>query len=784
MKVFDTWRCALLTSACAVAMFGPAGAALAADAADATAKPAASSDNAGEILVTARKVVEKLNDVGMSITAMQGEKMQALGIASPEQLAKAVPGFNFARSSFGVPVYTLRGVGFYDTGPGATPAVSVYQDEVTLPFSILSRGAGLDVKRVEVLKGPQGTLYGQNNTGGAINYIANRPTKELAAGFDASYGSYDKITAGGFISGPLSDTVRARIAAETENGGGWQRSYTRGESHGAARYYSGRMLLDWDPSSALSIKFNLNGWVDKSDTPTAQLAAVVAPPVPSAPVLALRAAAAAYPTTPPDARYTDWDPGKRYRRDQNFWQSSVRGDLDLGSVTLTSITSYGEFNQNDLMDLDGLAVQSYDTGTKAKVSVFSQELRLSGKADKLTWMVGGNYANDKVNSTGDLWPTLSAYPFHEAGSYYKMDNKSVGVFANLDYAITETLKLVGGIRYSDVRMRNDSCTYDSGNGQVIGLQIANAAAHGVTITGANGAQVTLLDGRVRTCMTLNSTTYLPGVVSGQLNQNNVPFNIGLHWKAAPDSLLYANVSRGYKAGAFARQGTFYSAFYKPATQEKLMAYEAGFKVGLRDAHLQINGAAFYYDYSDKQILGKQNDPSVGTLSTLINIPKSRILGSELEVSWNPDRDFHLSLAGSYLDGKIEGNFTNYTFSGALANMGGTKLPATPRWQFTADAEYSHPVSGTIVGFGGAHVYTQSSTFSGVGEEALYSSKAYANLDLRAGLRGEGDRWSVMAFVNNVTDTYSWNFTSKIGVDTATRYANPPRTFGIKVSLRH
>ena len=180
------------------------------------AAPQATSSGLGDIVVTAQKREQAINDVPLSITAASGEKLANQGITNVADLVKIVPGFNYTESAFATPVYTLRGIGFYDTSLAAKPTVSIYQDQVPIPFSIMTRGATLDLERVEVLKGPQGTLFGSNATGGAINYIAAKPTSTFKAGLDAGLDSFGQVSGGGFISGPISDTLSARVAVRTE----------------------------------------------------------------------------------------------------------------------------------------------------------------------------------------------------------------------------------------------------------------------------------------------------------------------------------------------------------------------------------------------------------------------------------------------------------------------------------------------------------------------------------------------------------------------------------------
>src|SRR5258706_3450863 len=176
----------------------------------------ANSDQISEIIVTAQKRSERLNDVPMSITALTGERLQELQVLQVSDLSRVVPGFSYQPSDYGTPVYSIRGIGFKDVAVAVAPTVSVYIDQVPLPYSVETQGAAFDVDRVEVLKGPQGTLFGQNSTGGAMNFIAAKPTEHLEAGADATYGRFNEADAQGFLSGPLSDTVSARVAVRNE----------------------------------------------------------------------------------------------------------------------------------------------------------------------------------------------------------------------------------------------------------------------------------------------------------------------------------------------------------------------------------------------------------------------------------------------------------------------------------------------------------------------------------------------------------------------------------------
>ena len=256
-----------------------------------------------ELIVTAQKREENIRDVGMSIQAESGDRLNQLGIRDTNDLQKIVPGFQATPNYYGTYVFTIRGVGFQDTSLAGNPTVSVYQDEVPLPFSVLTSGAGLDLERVEVLKGPQGTLFGNNATGGAINYIARKPTDHLVAGADVSYGRFNDFDFMGFVSGPITDTLSFRVAGRINQSGPWQKAYfsRKGEPYGGKDFLDGRLQLLWEPTDKFRANLSVNIWQDQGWTQNPQLygKALLSPTAPLAPAIRN------YPLAPHNNRAAD-----------------------------------------------------------------------------------------------------------------------------------------------------------------------------------------------------------------------------------------------------------------------------------------------------------------------------------------------------------------------------------------------------------------------------------------------------------------------------------------------
>lgn len=792
----------------------------------------ADSGELQEIIVTAEKRVQLANDVGMSIQVQSGEQLTRLGITDTASLAKVTPGLNFTPSAYGTPIYTIRGVGFQDTSLAASPTVSVYTDEVPLPFSVMTLGAALDVSRVEVLKGPQGILFGQNATGGAINYIANKPTPDFQTGFSASYGRFDQLDAQAFVSGPISDTLGYRIAVRRQSMNDWQRGYTTPLTSGQQDLWIGRILLQWKPADSFRATLNINGWRDRSDTPVPQFFGVV----PLNPANGVDPRITNYPLAPHDPRAADrstcinasafnepfnqipppygYDPARpttatnctSLARDIGFYAGSLRLEYDLtDSVTLTSLSAYERYDRKQPVEGDGIIYQDYESQQRGFIDTLYQEVRVAGGFGGVgDWIVGANFERDKtydnfLQSYGgsSAVPTLGV-PLGPTNPRNRQKTTTYAVFANVDYPLTDTLSVHGGLRYTRVNKDYAGCAHDSGDGtwslasQAIQnlLALVNGFITPAQFAAGQGPGVNAGPGNCAT--TGPGPTFNPAVpdFTAKLNQDNVSFRAGVDWKVVDDTLLYANISRGYKAGGFPTVATSSSTQLAPAVQESLIAYETGVKSTLFEKRLQLNAAAFYYDYTDKQILGSLNDPVFGALPALVNVPKSRVVGFELSALARPTERFTLSGGVSYANSKVRGDYFNFDpFSATPVNFRDEAFPNSPPWQAYGDIQYDVPLSATTNGFVGGTLNYQNSTRQFFYDQGptpaqprdLLRIPARALLDLRAGI--EKGPWRFQVYGRNVTNKWYWTQAVHTN-DILGRYTGLPATYGIIVSLQY
>ncbi|WP_324739800.1 TonB-dependent receptor [Tsuneonella sp. CC-YZS046] len=798
---------------------------------------------AGEIVVTATKREQSLNDVGISVAAISGAQLQAQRVADVSDLAKITPGLTFAPTPNATPVYTLRGVGFYDSSLASYPDVSLYLDQVPLSLPVMSSKTAFDLERVEVLKGPQGTLFGNNATGGAINFVAAKPTNDFEAGASFSYGRFNTIETDGFISGPITEGVKARLAVRAENGDGWQKSYTRDDSNGKRDNIAGRLLIDIEPTSDLKISLNVNGWRDQDDPQAPQRIAYtpqndvsgapvsnVFTPSPGGPV---PFAQASYPNAPRNARAADWTPEYAPEQDNKFWQASGRIDYDFGGITLTSLTGYSELDFQNTTEGGGTALVDLDLrDDSGKIKSFTQEVRLSNDAsNRLRFTIGANYEKTSVYEKTYLAyrDTSSTYVNGITVSSYwsDQDMKNYAAFGNLEFDVTDQITLKGGIRQTKAKRKAHSFNGDMPEYPITPQDVTFVGTPGVTLTNffnalygvigpiyggpsyaiptiTSGGSIILDTRGVNLADPSQSTPVDPSTfltaapVDVSLNENSTSWMLGADFKPNDDLLLYVNVSKGYKAGSAPHvSGSIFDA-YSTVKQESILAYEAGFKADLADRKISLTGAGFYYDYKNKQTRAKFVDPIFGALDRLLNVPKSKIWGAELQLDARPVPGLTLSASATYLNAKVkkyEGAIGIESIEGLLfpvnASFKNVRLPYAPKLQYSARADYEFDLNSNLVGLLGVGVNGQTKSYSALVVQGsdlfgapsdLYDINARTLVNANIGVGSSDGKWRVTVWGENIFNKYYWVNATQ-AYDTFVRYTGRPAEYGVTVGLK-
>jgi len=401
--------------------------ALAQDAGAPVAEEGASAQNSlklGSITVTAQRREESANDVPMSIQAFGEEQLNILQVNDVGDLQALVPSFSVSQSYQGVPTYTLRGIGFNTINVSATSTVGTYVDEVAYPYPFMNSGPMFDIERVEVLKGPQGTLFGRNTTAGLINVVTNKPKDEFEASMAVDVGNYDSVNFEGMLNLPMGDKVQARVAFRQETSGeGWQKSISRGEDRGTVDRLGIRAALAIQPTENLDIDLSYNGWTNNSDTIAGQAIGLTPNTDPTFIVPGTNGPSTAsgfnqpglvnfinnnFPTS---AEQADWAPA--YLRSMDIGlgegidgpteEDSSFDALKLGvaytfdnDMRLVSLTGYNKLKREAVLDWSGVPYQILLQDVQGDIKSFSQELRLEGSNDKVNWLVGAYYGKDET----------------------------------------------------------------------------------------------------------------------------------------------------------------------------------------------------------------------------------------------------------------------------------------------------------------------------------------------------------------------------------------------------
>ncbi len=808
----------LAGTAASLAFAAPA---IAADAAGEGAAGAAPVE--GEIIVTAQRRAESLNDVGMAIQAVDGQTLENLRVTDVRDLTAVAPSFTVSQSYQGVPTYTLRGIGFNTINLSSTSTVGTYVDEVAYAYPIMNTGPVMDLERVEVLKGPQGTLYGRNTTAGLINFITAKPTDSFEGSIRADLGNYQTYNIGGHISGPLGEGIAARIAFRSENSGkGWQVSNSRGERQGEIEKLGIRGALAFDPGPGTHFDLSVTWWQNKSDTVVGQgigftpatnpvggtsnsrffntpgLAAYLANNFPT------RASQADW--APEAARSADIGTGLGLdgplAEDNRFWGLKLRWDQDISdTVKLVSLTSYNDFKRNALSDWSGAPFEILLQNTVGRIKSFAQDLHVEGESGPVTWLVGAYYANDRIidsNRTllgqnanvglirGAGVPLLGT-PFNSGGytltqlsqafrtyeDFGRIRTKTWSIFANGDWQLAEQVKLTAGIRYTEDKQRYNGCSRDFNGNMLPNVNVVNRALYAQTY-GVIAPQIT--QGQ---CNTFDPATGTFGEVKSLLDENNVAWRLALDWSPNDDTLVYASVSRGFKAGTTPINAANLARQNAPVTQEKLTAYEVGVKATLADRMVQANLSAFYYDYRDKQISTYFADPIYTALSRLDNVPRSKAYGVEGELIVRPMQGVSISTSALWLKTRIK-DYDGTNAAGKPENFDGAEFIYSPKFQGSITLAYDTPVTDTLNVVGAISARYQSKSNTIFEDLDLYKIDSYGTVNASLGLKDESG-WSVSLWAKNLFDKYYWSAVAS-NANVVVRFPNPPRTYGLTVGF--
>lgn len=707
--------------------------------AQAATPPIAGEEGLNDIVVTAQKRESTAQKTAAAIAVYTSDQLKKSGVADVASLATISPSVNIGASS-GASFIAIRGVASRDFTEIGDPAIAVSIDDIYIQRPTGINAGFYDLERIEVLNGPQGTLYGRNATGGAVNILTKKPSDKFEGYILGEIGNYKTINVDGAVNVPLGDTVSARASFVSRYNKGYRDNGPAGRGDDTD-VQGGRLQLLFKPTDRLKILLSadqmyLGGTGAVYD---------------GVPLTSVGGVVTTRPKTSAHAA-THFDLNTVGKFDTTNTRLVGRVDYDLDVATVTSITG---FMRQDLFykwDNDGQAVVSVQPNrnfifTRDELSKdFSQELRIaSNNKSGFLWQGGVFYFREDLDLTNLFDVQPAATPINIREYHYNVITKSYAAFAQVGYDIVDALRLSAGIRY----------THDSKHRSGPSFVQASPATLPVA-AGGTGVRIFSVD-------------------NTKDSWSKVTWHVGADYTLSPRNLLYAKVDSGYKSGGF---NNFGLGSYDPET---LIAYEVGSKNRFLDNALQLNANAFLYDYKDQQI--SQLDGATGN-TLIVNAGKAEIYGAEVEAIALATPADQVNVSVSYLHARFKDFCTARSAAGVCtSSFAGNTLIQSPTWSINAG--YQHVFSV----FGGdltARVQTQyrSDQWMSFFNRATEKQKAYTRTDLSLEYSPDGAAWSIQGYVRNLENSVVLTEAAQSGLYNAIRstYA-PPRTYGARLNYK-
>lgn len=733
---------------------------------------AASKSVLEEVTVTAQKREQSLQDVGIAITTFSGEQMNQLGVENSVDIAKFTSSVSISGSFAGqMSQFSVRGVTQNDFNDHVEAPNAVYIDEGYVAMQQGQMFSTFDIERVEVLKGPQGTLFGRNATGGLIHFISKKPTEETEGYLDVTYGDYNQTRFEGAISGALTDGVTGRLS-------GMYNKYDEyvDNKYPGQTFTADPTLLHADPSNPSALN-NISDNSDLGNDETWALRGQLLFDVGDSSELHLIAFATetetsigAYQSAQTIAtldangeqigsRYTnssdvcelinssggcadttfdgdgdgtrpvpggdfwgyidpdgnDFDTSSDFAFDDfNSFETqgvTVKFTTEFDGFNLTSVTDYKEYEKFVGLDLEGAPVNQFIWLQSSEEETFTQEFRLDGSTDSMRWVTGFYYLyidNENVSGLSGLPNNVAGFGSFDEPREAELETKSYSLFGQVDIDLGDTFTLVSGLRVT-----REEKEYQFNVGFVLPSPVNF-----------------VWDPLTAPIVSFNDETS-DTLITGKLQ---------LDWKPNDDLLVYAGINRGVKAGSFNSGGSSIAPATIPYDEEVLTAYEIGFKSTIFDGAARFNGAVYYYDYKDYQAarwLGFAN---------LITNNDASTVGAEMELITSPTDNLDVLLTVGIFDAEVEDVQVTSTLTRDV------QPTFAPEKTASALVRYSLPneiLNGTLALQ--ADVTYQSETYHNLTNFDSTKMDSYTLGNLRASWVSSDEIWSLDVFVNNVTD---------------------------------
>jgi iron complex outermembrane receptor protein len=729
------------------------------------------ADNYAEletIVVTAQKRSENIQDVPISIQALSGKDIIKFGIKSSADLSAYTPNVDIALpdGAGSQPIISIRGVGLNDYSTNNSGPNGVYVDEVYLSAPSSQSFQTFDLQRVEVLKGPQGTLYGRNTNGGALNFITVKPTDTLSEDFHVEYSSFNTINVQGAVGGPIADNLTGRVAIVKNNSDGFVNNELTGTKENGANNGAGRMLLEYKPTDQWDVLFNVHGgYVDNrpaeyrhyGDLNSSGGLCTVAQ------TFAGQCVDAFGYGTPPG--FYNGAYNRREHLTVESYGTNLRVDYTLSDIKFSSITAFEHNAKFHPEDSDASPNRLLEVNFGVVSDEVTQEFRASQAVDKYDWVAGLFYLHEVMRQNQPLSVLLDYDLFFGPGSgngiagiYYDTSNQiadSYAVYSQGNYKLTDALKLTLGARYTT---EHKTFQYD--------------AAQQLQVNGIN-----------------NFGPITPIIDSYKsLNDDAFSWRAALNYDFTGNVMAYASAATGFKSGIF--NGGFLSNVaaqverqLEPIAPEKVISYEVGLKSTMFDRRVVLNLAAFYNDYRDMQIpvyipfeSGSGNGTNI-PLGILANATKVHTDGVEMEFHAKPTEELTLSVNAALLRTRID------SFLNQPAYVG-NQLALSPHSTISFIGDYTVPVYSNALNFQLSANYKSQQYFDPT-QDQYTKQDPYWLENARVSYEFGHGAWEAGFFVHNIADThYFVDMFDLSSLGFIQGIYGTPRTFGVEFNYHH
>ncbi|WP_084399079.1 TonB-dependent receptor [Henriciella aquimarina] len=729
------------------------------------------------VQVTAERREASQQDVPVTVATVDERMLSEGDYRTSEDLAQQVPGLQI-KSSFSAsnPTIFIRGVGINDFNPANSGAIGVMVDDMFYNSTTGQLFQLFDLDRVEVLKGPQGTLYGRNTTGGVLSVYTKEPGFEPGGYVSATYGRFNQLDLEGAVTLPVSDKLAFRVSGVSNTRDGTRDiAFPDGTSteKNDVDFQAARLQMLFEPTSALKIlgkieygkssatsrSYESQGLINYSN---GQYGLADYDGVCGGRGAAVCGDAFGYVDDPDP--YSGAENLKDTPEEVEAFTANLQVEWDLGSFELTSVTGYLDTDREAILEVDASPNRLVEEYINDGSEQFSQEVRLASQWEgPMSLIMGAFYLQDELTGQDSFELLAGANPtpgtpYFDAVNFilrtdrfYTQKTDTFAVFAQSDYELTDRLTATLGARFTWEDRELDHVAY------------------------AGPVDAVPLDGDMPVYARLLDTSSFE---TDKLTFEEPTFRAALSYDVSDDVMLFGSVSRGFKSGGFNTGATSDPIEASVVKPEKLMAYEVGIKSEWFDRTLRANASAFYYDYTDLQVFGLA--PGAVPTQTLFNADEAEIKGLEFDLTAVPASGLELSLAGTYLDAE----YTDFV-TPIGQDFSGNTMVAAPEWSLVARGRYeTGPIWGDLGLVASADATYTGDQYFDTQNTARLGQDAYWLANARLALRPQGGRWELAAFVKNLADEeYLVDAfdVSDFGFDELV-YGDP-RTYGISLTYR-